>query len=172
MPLKFVYQDITQLNVDAIVNAANKQLKGGSGVCGAIFKAAGWQSLQKECDQLAPIKTGEAVVTSGGNLAATYIIHTAGPVYHQNKSQEAETLLAACYRNSLKKAVERNCRSIAFPLISTGVYGFPQEAAVKIAVETIQQFLLENDLTVYLVFFDQDLFKKSQSRFQIYSTEK
>lgn len=170
MSLKFVCQDITKMNVDAIVNAANKQLQGGSGVCGAIFKAAGWQKLQDECDSLAPIKTGEAVVTSAGNLAASYIIHTAGPVY-QGKSSQEETLLAACYHNSLRKAVERNCHSIAFPLISTGIYGFPQEAAVKIAVETIQEFLLQNELTVYLVFFDQALFTKSQETFQLSVTD-
>ncbi|GMA48297.1 macro domain-containing protein [Tetragenococcus muriaticus] len=164
MSLEFVYQDITKMPVDAIVNAANKQLRGGSGVCGAIFKAAGWQTLQKECDQLAPIQTGEAVVTSGGNLTASYVIHTAGPIYHGGDQQEA-SLLSACYRNSLIKAVEKNCGSIAFPLISTGVYGFPQEEAVKIAIKTIQQFLKESALTVYLVFFDQALFAKSKELF-------
>lgn len=164
MALEFVYQDITQMNVDAIVNAANKQLQGGSGVCGAIFKAAGWQTLQKECNQLAPIQTGEAVVTSAGNLAASYVIHTAGPIYHGGDQQEAD-LLAACYRNSLIKAVEKNCESVAFPLISTGVYGFPQEAAVKIAIDTIQQFLKEHELTVYLVFFDQALFAQSKEKY-------
>ncbi|MDN6139323.1 MAG: macro domain-containing protein [Tetragenococcus koreensis] len=164
MALEFVYQDITQMNVNAIVNAANKQLQGGSGVCGAIFKAAGWQTLQKECNQLAPIQTGEAVVTSAGNLAASYVIHTAGPIYHGGDQQEAH-LLAACYRNSLIKAVEKNCESVAFPLISTGVYGFPQEAAVKIAIDTIQQFLKEHELTVYLVFFDQELFAKSKVKY-------
>lgn len=161
MSLDFVCQDITKMKVDAIVNAANKQLQGGSGVCGAIFKAAGWQNLQDECDRLAPIETGEAVVTSGGELTASYIIHTAGPIYQQEKNQAA-SLLAACYHNSLKKAVEKNCHSIAFPLISTGVYGFPQEEAVNIAVKTIRQFLLKNELAVYLVFFDQKLFEKSQ----------
>ncbi|GMG62744.1 macro domain-containing protein [Tetragenococcus halophilus] len=165
MTLKFVYQDITKMNVDAIVNAANKQLQGGSGVCGAIFEAAGWQKLQTECDQLAPIETGEAVVTSGGNLPASYIIHTAGPIY-QKEGKDASELLAASYHNSLKKAVEKDCDSVAFPLISTGVYGFPADAAVKTAVKTIRQFLAKNELTVYLVFFDEALFTKSQALFQ------
>ncbi len=165
MTLKFVYQDITKMNVDAIVNAANKQLQGGSGVCGAIFKAAGWQKLQAECDRLAPIETGEAVVTSGGNLAASYIIHTAGPIY-QKEGKKASELLAASYHNSLEKAVEKDCDSVAFPLISTGVYGFPQDEAVEIAVKTIRQFLVKNELTVYLVFFDEALFTKSQKLFQ------
>ncbi|AOF48013.1 macro domain-containing protein [Tetragenococcus halophilus] len=165
MTLKFVYQDITKMNVDAIVNAANKQLQGGSGVCGAIFKAAGWQKLQAECDRLAPIETGEAVVTTGGNLPASYIIHTAGPIY-QKESKNVFELLAASYHNSLKKAVEKDCGSVAFPLISTGVYGFPPDAAVKTAVKTIRQFLAKNELTVYLVFFDEALFTKSQALFQ------
>lgn len=140
MSLHFVCQDITKMKVDAIVNAANRQLQGGSGVCGAIFKAAGWHKLQEECDRLAPIETGNAVVTSGGNLVASYIIHTAGPIYHQEK-EEAEALLTACYHNSLKKAVE-------------------------IAIKTICQFLLGKELIVYLVFFDQALFEKSQKKFQ------
>ena len=119
MPLTIVRNDITTMNVDAIVNAANTELKMGGGVCGAIFKAAGALELQAACDKLAPIETGDAVITSGFALSAKYIIHTAGPVYRDGKHGE-EALLRAAYTNSLKRAVDNNCKSIAFPMISRG----------------------------------------------------
>lgn len=118
MPFTIVRQDITKMKVDAVVNAANTHLTMGGGVCGAIFEAAGASRLQAACDSLAPIQTGEAVVTPGFNLHAKFIIHTAGPVYRGGKSGEAK-LLRACYTSSLKAAVENKCESVAFPLISS-----------------------------------------------------
>jgi O-acetyl-ADP-ribose deacetylase (regulator of RNase III) len=118
MPLEIIRQDITKMSVDAIVNAANTALQMGGGVCGAIFKAAGVDKLQAACNKLAPIQTGEAVITPVFNLPAKYIIHTAGPVYRDGKHGEAK-LLRSCYVNSLKRALENNCESVAFPLISS-----------------------------------------------------
>ena len=120
MPFVIIRNDITKLSVDAIVNAANTSLQMGGGVCGAIFSAAGADRLQNACDALAPIKTGEAVVTQGFNLPTKYIIHTAGPVYRGGKQGE-EALLRSCYISSLELAVKYNCESIAFPLISSGI---------------------------------------------------
>ncbi len=152
MPFYMIEHDITTLETDAIVNAANIRLAAGGGVCGAIFYAAGHQELTEACRKLSPIKTGEAVITPGFALPAKYIIHTAGPIYQDGKHHEAE-LLAACYRNSLVLARENECHSIAFPLISAGIYGYPLAEAKKIAKETILSFLEQNDdyeLTVYL----------------------
>lgn len=156
MPFNIVRNDITIMPVDAIVNAANTLLQEGGGVCGAIFKAAGASKLKAACDQLAPIKTGEAVVTPGFDLPAKFIIHTAGPVYHDGNHQEEE-LLRACYWNSMKRAVENKCKSVAFPLISSGIYGYPKEEALRVATETIQDFLNcnEDDIDVTLVIFDK-----------------
>jgi len=125
------------MKVDAIVNAANAALKMGDGVCGAIFRAAGEYELQTACDKLAPIKTGEAVITKGFRLDAKYIIHTAGPVYCDGKHGEEE-LLRSCYTNSLKLAIENGCKSIAFPLISSGIYGYPKIEALRVATAAIQ----------------------------------
>ncbi len=137
-----VYQgDITKLSVDAIVNAANRTLLGGGGVDGAIHRAAGPQLLE-ECRTLYGCKTGEAKITKGYNLPAKYVIHTVGPIYSARK--EDATNLANCYRNSLSLAQENDIHSIAFSAISTGVYGYPIEAATKIAVATVQQWLAEN----------------------------
>ena len=149
MPFTVVRQDITTMRVDAIVNAANTGLKMGGGVCGAIFRAAGAAELQAACDKLAPIRTGEAVITPGFNLPARYIIHTAGPVYRDGKHGE-ETLLRACYLNSLKLAAEHGCRSIAFPLISTGIYGYPKQDAMAVAERVIRDFLAQREMDVYL----------------------
>ena len=122
MPFTIARQDITKMKVDAIINAANTELQMGGGVCGAIFHAAGAAQLQAACDKLAPVKTGEAVITPGFGLPAKFIIHAAGPVYrHWNKEQNEQHLRAA-YTNSLKRAVENKCESIAFPLISSGIY--------------------------------------------------
>jgi len=155
VPLSLIRQDITQLNADAIVNAANTQLKMGGGVCGAIFRAAGPEEMQAACDRLAPIRTGEAVITPGFRLPAKYVIHTAGPVYQDGRHGEEE-LLRSCYLNSLRLAAENGCASVAFPLISAGIYGYPKEEAVRGAIGAIREFLRERDLDVYLVLFDAE----------------
>ncbi len=162
MPFTIVRQDITKMEVDAIVNAANTDLQMGGGVCGAIFKAAGAAQLQAACDKLAPIKTGEAVITPGFNLPAKFIVHAAGPVYqHWNKEQNEQHLRAA-YTNSLKRAVENKCESIAFPLISSGIYGYPKDEALQVAALAIQDFLADHDLDVTLVVFDKSAFTISR----------
>jgi O-acetyl-ADP-ribose deacetylase len=161
MPFTIVRNDITKMTVDAIVNAANTNLKMGGGVCGAIFKAAGASELQRACDQIAPIQTGEAIITPGYALTAKHIIHTAGPVYLDGQHHE-EALLRSCYLNSLKLALENNCESIAFPLISSGIYGYPSEEALQVANKAIQDFLHEHDIQVYLVVFDQQSFAISE----------
>ena len=124
MSLSIIKTDITTMAVDAIVNAANAGLQMGGGVCGAIFRAAGPQKLQEACNKLAPIKTGEAVITNGFDAKAKFIIHTAGPIYDPTDKQQAEQL-SNCYSNSLKLAAQNNLTSIAFPLISAGIYGYP-----------------------------------------------
>ncbi len=152
MPFSIIPNDITKLDVDAIVNPANTSLQMGGGVCGAIFSAAGADRLQVACDSLAPIKTGEAVVTQGFDLPAKYIIHTAGPVYRDGKHGE-EALLRDCYINSLNLAVEHDCESIAFPLISSGIYGYPHNEALRIAEVAIQDFISEKDIDVFLLIY-------------------
>ncbi len=154
MPLILIRQDITKMQVEAIVNAANTGLQMGGGVCGAIFRAAGAAELQAACDELAPIETGEAVITPGFKLPARQVIHTAGPVYRGGEQGE-EALLRACYRNSLQRAVESGCKSIAFPLISSGIYGYPKEEALRVATAAIKDFLGSHDLDVFLVLFDK-----------------
>lgn len=161
MPLTIVRQDITKMKTDAIVNAANTALRAGDGVCGAIFEAAGKEDLQEACDRLAPIVTGEAVVTPGFGLPAKFVIHTAGPIYKDGRHGEEE-LLRASYRNSLKRAVENRLKSIAFPLISGGIYGYPKEKAFRVATAEIRDFLSNHDLDVYLVVFDSEAFQISR----------
>ena len=156
MPLKIFSADITRLEVDAIVNAANTQLAAGGGVCGAIFRAAGYRQLQAACDKLAPIQTGEAVITPGFNLPAKFIIHTAGPIWRGGNFGE-ENLLRSCYTNSLKLAAENNLQSVAFPLISSGIYGYPPPDALKVAVQAIKDFLKQKDLEVILTVLDKSL---------------
>jgi O-acetyl-ADP-ribose deacetylase len=134
--------NITTQHVDAIVNAANKSLLGGGGVDGAIHAAAGPQLLQ-ECRTLGGCQTGQAKLTKGYKLPAKYVIHTVGPIYGNENGKEAE-LLAACYKNSLSLAVQYHCKTIAFPAISTGIYGFPKEEAVKIVKRTLEEFISEN----------------------------
>lgn len=160
MSLKFLQADITRLEVDAIVNAANTELLAGGGVCGAIFRAAGYDELRAACNKLSPIQTGEAVITDGFNLPAKFIIHTAGPIWHGGNSGE-ENLLRACYSNSLKLAVEKNCRSVAFPLISSGIYGYPPNDALAVAVDEIKNFLKQNDVEVTLTLMNKALLDRA-----------
>ena len=162
MPFTIVRQDITRMNVDAIVNAANTELQMGGGVCGAIFYAAGAEKMQKACDSLAPIKTGEAVITPGFGLPAKYVIHAAGPVYISWNKEQSAALLRSAYTESLKLAAENQCGSIAFPLISSGIYGYPKAEALQIATEAITDFLAENDMDVYLAVFDKKAFLVSE----------
>ena len=140
------------MKVDAIVKAANTQLLAGGGVCGAIFRSAGSSELQAACDKVSPIKTGEAVATPAFKLNSKMIIHTAGPVWNGGSKNEIE-LLKNCYTNSLKIAVENDCKSIAFPLISSGIYGVPKDIAMDSAKTAIKNFLQTADIEVYLVLF-------------------
>lgn len=144
--------NIVELDVDAIVNAANNSLLGGGGVDGAIHRAAG-PGLLEECRKLNGCETGEAKITGGYNLPARHVIHTVGPVWQGGNHGEPE-MLAGCYRNSLQLAVNHDLDSIAFPAISTGVYGYPLEAATRVAVSTVLEFLREHDLDVTFVCFD------------------
>lgn len=153
MPFFLIRGDITTLSTDAVVNAANTSLKMGGGVCGALFKAAGMEEMERACASLAPIKTGDAVLTPAFNLRSKYVIHTAGPVYRDGKSGE-EAQLRACYTNSLALAAQYRCKSIAFPLISSGIYGYPKEEALRIAVEEIRAFLESHEMEVHLVLFE------------------
>lgn len=164
MPLKIVRHDITKMEVDVIVNAANTALKRGGGVCGSIFSAAGADKLQAECDRIGRCNVGEAVITGGYDLPAGYIIHTPGPVWHGGSSGEAQ-LLRSSYRNSLKLALKHKCQSIAFPLISSGIYGYPKDQALQIAIAAIGEFLLEHEMMVYLVVFDKDSYVLSEKLF-------
>lgn len=162
MPFTIVRQDITKMKVDAIVNAANTDLQMGGGVCGAIFKVAGAAQLQAACDKLAPIKTGEAVITPAFGLPTKIIIHAAGPVYRQWNKEQNEQYLRVAYMNSLKRAVENDCETIAFPLISSGIYGYPKDEALQVATSAIHDFPIDNDLDVTLVVYDKAAFSISR----------
>lgn len=152
MPLLFIHGDITTQTTDAIVNAANPWLAGGGGVDGAIHRAAG-PRMHEACVALGGCAVGEAKLTEGFDLPCRYVIHTPGPVWHGGTNGEAK-LLANCYTNSLRLAMENNCESVSFPLISTGAYGYPREEALQVATDAINAFLAENDMTVYLVFYN------------------
>lgn len=163
MPLTIVRQDITKMNVDAIVNAANTGLQMGGGVCGAIFRAAGERELRVACAQVAPIKTGEAAITPGFALPARYVIHAAGPVYSFWNKRRSRELLYSAYIESLKLAEQNGCESIAFPLISSGIYGYPKDEALEVARSAIEDFLRDHDMEVYLAVFDKSSFRISKA---------
>lgn len=148
--LTILQADITTLSVDVIVNAANETLLGGGGVDGAIHSAAG-PELLAECKTLGGCRKGEAKITNGYNLPAKYVIHTVGPVYGQENGQE-DKILANCYNNCLRLAKEQGCKTIAFPCISTGAFRFPKDEAAKIAVNTVRQFIEQNDCFEKIIF--------------------
>ena len=153
--IKIIKGDITKLACDAIVNAANSSLLGGGGVDGAIHYAAG-PELIAECRTLGGCRTGEAKITKGYNLPARFVIHTVGPIYFEHSAAEAEELLIACYENSLKLARENGLRTVASPLISAGVYGYPQREAIRVAVETMKGHAEEFDEITLVLFGERE----------------
>ena len=165
--IELIKGDITQLKVDAIVNAANSSLLGGGGVDGAIHRAGG-PAILEECRKIVAkqggCKTGEAVITTAGNLPARYLIHTVGPVWNGGNKNEA-SLLASCYNESLKLAANNKIASVAFPNISTGIYGYPKKEAAEVAIRSVTEFLTQNDFIgkVYFVCFDEENYQLYQS---------
>ena len=159
MPLEIIRQDITRMKTDAIVNAANSRLVEGGGVCGAIFRAAGAKDLAAACQPLAPLQVGQAVITPGFGLPAPYIIHTLGPVYQPAQQEECAMVLHQAYTSSLNLAKAQGLQSIAFPLISSGLFGYPKAAAMKVAREAIRDFLEKEEMDIYLVVFDKTAYQ-------------
>ena len=165
MPLEIVRNDITKMDVDAIVNAANSMLKKGGGVCGAIFDAAGETSMETALKVYKGCAAGDAVITKGFKLPAKYVIHTVGPVWEGGKKGE-EDILKSCYINSLKLAHEKGLETIAFPLLSSGAFGYPKDKALQTAISSIGEFLMDHDMTIYLVVFDKKAFSLSGRLFR------
>lgn len=161
MPFQIVHNDITNMHTDAIVNAANSHLQQGGGVCGAIFQAAGDKLLQKECNSIGLCPVGNAVITKGYHLTAKYIFHAVGPIWNGG-TQGEDKLLSGAYRNSLELAKKYQLKSISFPLISSGIYGYPKEEALQIAIAAISEFLEKNEMDIYLVVFDRKAIKISE----------
>jgi O-acetyl-ADP-ribose deacetylase (regulator of RNase III) len=172
--IEIIKGDITRVQVDAIVNAANSSLMGGGGVDGAIHRVGGPQILE-DCKKIVArqggCKTGEAVITTAGNLPAKYVIHTVGPIWNGGRNKEPY-LLANCYRNALQLAVENNCKTIAFPNISTGVYRFPKEEAARIAMQTVFEFLRDHNSIGKVIFvcFDDENFQLMQQQLSLHKT--
>lgn len=163
MPFRIVRNNIAAMRTDAVVNAANNRLKMGGGVCGAIFSAAGAEKLQNACDEIGSCATGDAVITPGFNLHAKWVIHAVGPVW-QGGGHNEEALLRSAYTRSLELARQKNLLSIAFPLLSSGIYGYPKEQALQAALSAIRDFLMDaDDMDVYLVVFDERAFALSKS---------
>ena len=154
MPFSLVRNDIVNMRVDAIVNAANSSLAPGGGVCGAIFAAAGRTALDKACRAIGNCDVGSAVITPGFDLPARYVIHAVGPIWQGGSRGEAD-LLHSCYTRALHLARENSCESIAFPLISSGIFGYPKPQALRVAINAIEEFLLKYEMQVYLVIFDR-----------------
>ena len=164
MPLYIIRQDITKMKVDAIVNTTNQEMIGYSGVDLAVHTTAG-EELDAECARITPLGLGEAKITSAYHLPSKYVIHTSGPVWRGGLLGES-ILLRSCYIESLKLAVKHKCRSVAFPLISAGVYGYPKDQVLKFAVQTISEFLFKHEMTVYICVFDRESYSFSQKLFQ------
>ena len=163
MPLQIIRQDITRMRVDAIVNTTNEEMIGYSGVDLAIHTIAGAE-LDAECAKLAPLGLGQAKLSGAYGLPCKYVIHTSGPVWRGGLVGES-IILRSCYIESLKLAVKSGCRSVAFPLISSGVYGYPKDQVLKFAIQTITEFLFDHELTVYLCVFDKESYSFSQKLF-------
>ena len=164
MSLTIMKGDITKAKTDTIVNAANSSLLGGGGVDGAIHRAAG-PELLRECRTLNGCKTGEAKITGGYNLPAKHVIHTVGPIFIQHSEEEAKRLLQNCYKNSIELAIKNDCKSVAFPLISAGVYGYPKEEALDVAVEILSQY--KDSMELSIVLFDAEAFEIAKRKYSL-----
>lgn len=165
MPLQIIRNDISKVKADAIVNTANPEVAVGAGVDETIYKAAGLEQLLEERAKIGPMRPGQAAVTPAFALDAKYIIHTVGPAWIDGNHGERKAV-ASCYKESLKIADEKGCESVAFPLISTGTYGFPKDEALRIAIDEISSFLFEHEMTVYMVVYDKESFVLSGKAFQ------
>ncbi|HOU09340.1 MAG TPA: macro domain-containing protein [Clostridiales bacterium] len=165
MPFQIVRNDITRVAADAVVNAANERLSEGGGVCGAIFEAAGAENLRRACAAAGGCETGKAVITPGFGLKARYVIHAVGPVWRGGGAGEEE-LLRSAYRSALRLAAEKGLESVAFPLLSAGIYGYPKEQAFRVAVEEIAAFLRDSEMNVTLVLYDAGALKIGEKYFK------